>query len=329
MSIDVMSRVWNQSQTKDSMRVAILALADRSDHNGVSWPGYNDIAKRVNVNRRNAIRIVDRLVETGEVIRIEKRTNDGRRTANRYFVTVGLEISEIEKILHNHDQLQGLDKSTIDQIIADVIRKRGDFKVPGPTSEELVSRFQGGEGVTADTGVAPDTGGCHSRHQGVVSLPTPSSVAPDTRGVSQPTPEPSLEPSLNSSSSFNPKEKNGATRISTHEKQKNPQKGDAVSHMVEFFANTIPAVTPKYKKRLNDNWVNPIKEMLGAVNGDSDQLKRLVILLRKENEWICKNGASPSYYVEQILKLAKENVSSTEIIDHAKYLSPEILAEYH
>lgn len=107
MSVDVSSRVWKHSKTQGSERVLMLALADRSDEYGVSWPSHDDNAERVNVTRRQARNLKKSCVENGELLSIEAATKQGRQTSNRYFVIVGLPLEKIEKVLREHPQLAG------------------------------------------------------------------------------------------------------------------------------------------------------------------------------------------------------------------------------
>ena len=71
MSIKLMNRVWKHSRAKGTARLVLLAIADHCNTAGVAWPSLTRLASYVNVDRRNVITAVNRLIEMGELERIK------------------------------------------------------------------------------------------------------------------------------------------------------------------------------------------------------------------------------------------------------------------
>jgi hypothetical protein len=72
MSIAVSSWVWNNSPTKGSEKLVLLALADFANDAGRCWPSISTIAKRCGLDRRYVISILHQLEEGGH-IQVERR----------------------------------------------------------------------------------------------------------------------------------------------------------------------------------------------------------------------------------------------------------------
>ena len=65
MSVKLMNRVWKHSRAKGTARLVLLAIADHCNTAGVAWPSLTRLASYVNVDRRNVITAVNRLIEMG------------------------------------------------------------------------------------------------------------------------------------------------------------------------------------------------------------------------------------------------------------------------
>lgn len=92
--------VFQNDEVKGADRLMLLAIADYCDEHGSCYPSYKTLAKKCNVDRRNAISTCQRLESDGHIY-ISK--NDGYVTAkgqtNRFFMlkwreSVGLDNSE-------------------------------------------------------------------------------------------------------------------------------------------------------------------------------------------------------------------------------------------
>lgn len=91
MSVDTLSRVFRESRTEMAERLVLLVLADRADQCDTCYPSYDDIAARANIHKDSARRIVERLIDSGEVL---PRYRVGRSTC--YMVTCGKDKKQIE-----------------------------------------------------------------------------------------------------------------------------------------------------------------------------------------------------------------------------------------
>lgn len=147
MAWQTSKRVWNHApDIKQSEKLVLLALAEKSDEHGVCWPGYDTIADMVGIERRSAIRLVASLKEKGH---IWIREHVGRGNSNTYFVVSGLTETEIACTLTDHPELrieQG--QAKVEAKTVTTIRLNSDTQ--GTIYNEGNSDTQGTNG---DTGV--------------------------------------------------------------------------------------------------------------------------------------------------------------------------------
>lgn len=72
MSIKEMNRVWDKSKAEKTALLAMLALADMANDDGISWPGQDTIAKKARTTRRSIISIVQERTAAGELAYIAR-----------------------------------------------------------------------------------------------------------------------------------------------------------------------------------------------------------------------------------------------------------------
>ena len=96
MSIKATTRVWENSNQRGSDLLLLLALGDRSDDEGISWPGIAELSSKTRVDQRQVKRMLKNLEAVGELYVLR---GTGRGHANRYFITSGLDAARIESIL--------------------------------------------------------------------------------------------------------------------------------------------------------------------------------------------------------------------------------------
>lgn len=96
MSISAQNRVWEHSRQDGTNLIALLALADWADADGICWYANDRIAQRVRREERTVTRILNRLRQSGEVF-APPEYGAGRKTLK--FVTVGLSEAELVEVL--------------------------------------------------------------------------------------------------------------------------------------------------------------------------------------------------------------------------------------
>lgn len=90
MSIEVMNRVWQQSQAVGRARLTLLAIADHQGEIG-AWPSLETLAKMVNASTRSVQRDIEYLQELGELkVDYQNAPTQGRYKSNLYWVTLGV-----------------------------------------------------------------------------------------------------------------------------------------------------------------------------------------------------------------------------------------------
>lgn len=90
--------MWALRQDATSTeKFVLMLLAERSNHEGVSWPGYNNIAELTSFTPRTVKRACSALVERGLVEIHERYAQNGRQTSNLYLLRLdrGRALSEI------------------------------------------------------------------------------------------------------------------------------------------------------------------------------------------------------------------------------------------
>lgn len=97
MSIKIMAEVWEYSQHSGSALLCLLAIADHANDDGVAYPGSARLASRVRVNRRHVFKLLDRLMESGELIAFNRAADEGGFTSNAYAVVSGCSENEIRR----------------------------------------------------------------------------------------------------------------------------------------------------------------------------------------------------------------------------------------
>lgn len=96
MGVAVTTRVWQHSKQDESNLVALLALADWADEDGISWYDIEKIAARVRKSIRQTQRIIKALEDSGELYR---QVGRGRGNTSTYAVLCGLNEAQINDIL--------------------------------------------------------------------------------------------------------------------------------------------------------------------------------------------------------------------------------------
>ncbi len=88
MSGTAMRWAWEQHVGNGVAKAVLLALADRADARGVCWPGVEEMAERLELDRRTVQRCLKRLVMSG-VIQCDKRSrSDGSQSSNLYLLPI-------------------------------------------------------------------------------------------------------------------------------------------------------------------------------------------------------------------------------------------------
>ena len=110
LSIKVTSRVWEKSNQRGSDLLLLLALGDRSDDDGISWPGIEELSFKTRVDFRQVKRMIKHVESAGELFVLR---GSGRGHSSRYFVTSGLESQAIQKTLERRLQVPPLVASNL------------------------------------------------------------------------------------------------------------------------------------------------------------------------------------------------------------------------
>lgn len=121
MSIAIMTNVWRSSQHKGTHLLAILAFADMANDDGYCWPSIEKIAERCRVEPRSINRIINRLVESGELY--IQRSEGGPGRTNSYIVTIGM---DAEKLVRSLMHYCGYDRSEANKIAESHLAKNPD-----------------------------------------------------------------------------------------------------------------------------------------------------------------------------------------------------------
>ena len=93
VSIEAMNWALQQRVGNPSGKAVLLILANRSDQNGVCWPGIDGIAEQTELSRRTVINQIGVLIEGGAMC-VEHRGGDGEgRKSNVYYLHIAAKCS--------------------------------------------------------------------------------------------------------------------------------------------------------------------------------------------------------------------------------------------
>ena len=160
MSIEWMTHVWNNSKQKGSRLLMLLAIADYANEEGSAYPGLESLARKTRQTKRNAIRIIEKIVEDEE---LEIDTKASKLGTNLYQIMVSTRKPKKSLV-------------TIRAGGGDILGKRGgDNSVPGMSPDPSLS-------VSIDPSVNPSSSADKPRHTPAVD---PRSQSPEIQMVRQ------------------------------------------------------------------------------------------------------------------------------------------------
>ena len=150
-----MARVWAQSSRKDGELLVLLALADFANDQGESWPSMPVLAHKARLSERQARKVLDKLVQAGEIRRV--RSNGGRNRRNRYVILLS-ENPEIKTLIKE----QGLnnpvfhDQKTLSPVTGALNHHRTTNKRGRKTSPSTPGQFSPHEFLELYASCAPN-----------------------------------------------------------------------------------------------------------------------------------------------------------------------------
>ncbi len=205
MSVEIMSRIWKQSEQSGTALIVLLALGDHADDFGICWPGLETIAKKARIKKRQAINVITKLEESGELICIPNR---GRQQSNSYLITIGFSQAEIRHTLSAHDHLDltpeqvelAMGKGATDYTLLKDVGAKGatDCTISGrkkvqsstpETAEKVQSEVQkGAMAVAPEPSITTIIESLQESSKPIEGIPETSESSPN--GANAPTPPP-------------------------------------------------------------------------------------------------------------------------------------------
>lgn len=83
MSVHVSSQVWKDCRQSGERLLVMLAMADCADDEGVCWPSQAYLAERARITERGAQKIIDSLIQGGEIEMVSPGGGRGRSARYR------------------------------------------------------------------------------------------------------------------------------------------------------------------------------------------------------------------------------------------------------
>ena len=188
MSIKRMTAVWEQSQTKGSHLLLLLAIADHADDDGFAWPGNSRLSKKVRMSGRHIKRMLSTLKEDLHELYYEQ-LEEG--STNRYIVLAGLSDGEFISALISRF------KKPVDEAQKIVALMRGSDKMSSLDSLGSSDKMSPGSDIAVSSGsdiaMSPESSYNHqliikdnNHHAGVDNLGTIPSDIPSAVGPAEP-----------------------------------------------------------------------------------------------------------------------------------------------
>lgn len=106
MSVSIITRVFEQSASKGSRRVIMLAIADSADDRGVCWPSIKILANKANIDARNVRSHLSDLHDAKELLTVPRKADSGRQRSNAYIVAIGQSRDDLYHTLTTHEQIE-------------------------------------------------------------------------------------------------------------------------------------------------------------------------------------------------------------------------------
>lgn len=133
METDATKRIWKFTKHKLTDKLLFLALAQYANGEGTCFPSYDTLASMVGVNRRSAIRIVEKLVKSGELF---YKPTVGRGNTNLYFIVVGLSSGEVKQVLTSRYDMTASEAQTV---IDSLLEKGVIYDIKSVTDDTISS----------------------------------------------------------------------------------------------------------------------------------------------------------------------------------------------
>ncbi len=89
VSIRVMARVWEHSQSSGGQLLVLLAIADFADDHGKAWPSVSTLAKKARISERHTQKVIKQLKDMGELVADQRPS--GHWGTNLYRITLNPE----------------------------------------------------------------------------------------------------------------------------------------------------------------------------------------------------------------------------------------------
>lgn len=132
-----MTAVWEQSQTKGSNLLLLLAIADHADDDGFAWPGIKRLAHKTRMTPRHVKRMIASIKDDASELYYEQ-LEEGY--ANRYIVLPGLSNEQFAKTLMTRF---GKTADEAAQIVSEI--RGGDILSPLPRQSRGDKMSPGGD----------------------------------------------------------------------------------------------------------------------------------------------------------------------------------------
>ncbi len=86
MSTKQLNYAFEDTEIKGNEKLIMLALADNSDHSGVSFPSWNTIIKKTGMSRGAISKWLNNLEGRGKLVRAQRKRKSGANSSNKYLV---------------------------------------------------------------------------------------------------------------------------------------------------------------------------------------------------------------------------------------------------
>ncbi len=145
MSIEVMTRVWKLSRQQGTALLALLALADWANDDGIAWPAMKTLAEKARLDsERQAQRVVHHLEVAGELFVVRR---GGRGKYSLYQVCTGMNAQWLSQVLMGEKFKLGADEAS--RIASDVIARQEKVTSMTPKEKGPKGDISGHEKVTS------------------------------------------------------------------------------------------------------------------------------------------------------------------------------------
>jgi len=130
VSIDFMSRVFNDEDLPSNEKLVMLALADNANNEGICYPSLSTLQRKTSLSRPTVSKIIKRLTEKRFVFGVCRSRKKGGRSSNMYLLFP----------LENYPNLDEFYAERFKELSTEIVSQSKEALLPPQSKEALLAK---------------------------------------------------------------------------------------------------------------------------------------------------------------------------------------------